>query len=144
LRLRHEAAARLVTEYEFNNTYQYIVNREDAQLSWLESAIEDLGGRPADSAAVPEPTAPDSRLTDTRAILKEDIQLAQQFADDWRDRVEAMTHARHRGMLRVVLGETLEHKRFFEQALAGRTDLLGRHVDGAGTVGKVLPTRWVG
>ena len=37
-----------------------------------------------------------------------------------------MTNARHRGMLRVILGETLEQKRFFEQGLAGRTDLLGR------------------
>jgi hypothetical protein len=47
-------------------------------------------------------------------------------------------------MLRVILGEVLEQKRFFEQALAGRTDLLGRR----GAVlepakGDVLPTRWV-
>ena len=42
-------------------------------------------------------------------------------------------------MLNVILGETLEHKRFFEQALAGRTDLLGRRADGAGTGGGVLP-----
>ena len=41
-------------------------------------------------------------------------------------------------MLHVILGETLEHKRFFEQALAGRTDLLGRRADGAGTGGGVL------
>ena len=44
-----------------------------------------------------------------------------------------MPNARHRSMLRVILGETLEHKRFFDQALAGRTDLLGRRADGAGT-----------
>ncbi len=37
-----------------------------------------------------------------------------------------MANARHAKMLRVILGETLEQKRFFEQALAGRTDLLGR------------------
>ena len=54
-----------------------------------------------------------------------------------------MTNARHRTMLRVILGETLEQKRFFDQALAGRTDLLGRRADGAGTEGGVLPTRWV-
>jgi hypothetical protein len=46
-------------------------------------------------------------------------------------------------MLKVILGETLEHKRFFDQALAGREDLLGRRADGAGTEGYVLPTRWV-
>jgi hypothetical protein len=47
-------------------------------------------------------------------------------------------------MLRLMLGETLEQKRFFDQAVAGREDLLGRRADGAGTKGAVLPTRWVG
>ena len=42
------------------------------------------------------------------------------------------------------LGETLEQKRFFEQALAGDTDLLGRRGDEVGPrVGEVLPTRWI-
>ena len=55
-----------------------------------------------------------------------------------------MTNVRHRGMLRVILGETIEQERTFEQALAGRTDLLGRRTDGVGKlVGEVLPTRWV-
>jgi hypothetical protein len=47
-------------------------------------------------------------------------------------------------MLNVILGETEEHRRFFDLALAGRADLLGRRADGAGTGGGVLPTRWVG
>ena len=47
-------------------------------------------------------------------------------------------------MLRVILGETLEHKRFFEQALAGRTDLLGKREKQLGAAfGEVLPTRWI-
>ena len=54
-----------------------------------------------------------------------------------------LSHARHRTMLNVIIGETLEHKRFFEQAVAGRADLLGRRADGAGTGGGVLPTRWI-
>ena len=54
-----------------------------------------------------------------------------------------MPNARHRSLLRVILGETLEQKRFFEQAVAGRTDLLGRRADGAGTGGGVLPVRWI-
>jgi hypothetical protein len=54
-----------------------------------------------------------------------------------------MTHARHRGLLRVILGETLEHRRFFDQALAGRHDVLGRRPDGAGTGGGVLADRWI-
>ena len=44
----------------------------------------------------------------------------------------------------MILGETLEQKRFFEQALAGRTDLLGKRAEQIGPpVGEVLPTRWV-
>jgi hypothetical protein len=55
-----------------------------------------------------------------------------------------MTNARYRGMLRVILGEVLEQKRFFEQALAGRDDLLGRRTEEVGPrVGEVLPTRWI-
>ncbi len=55
-----------------------------------------------------------------------------------------MTNARHRKMLSVVLGETLEQKRFFEQAAAGRTDLLGRRGASLGpSHGEVLPTRWL-
>ena len=47
-------------------------------------------------------------------------------------------------MLRVILGETLEQKRFFEQALIGRTDLLGRREKTlAPAHGEVLPTRWI-
>jgi hypothetical protein len=76
-------------------------------------------------------------------VIGHDRDAAQAFVDQWRPKVAAMTHARHRMMLDVILGETLEHKRFFEQALAGRTDLLGRRADGAGTGGGVLPTRWV-
>ena len=42
--LRHQAAARHVTQYDANNAYQYIINREDTQLSWVGRAIVDLGG----------------------------------------------------------------------------------------------------
>ena len=34
--LRHQAGARLVGQYDVNNTYQYIINREETQLSWLD------------------------------------------------------------------------------------------------------------
>jgi hypothetical protein len=47
-------------------------------------------------------------------------------------------------MLRVILGETLEQKRFFDQAAAGNLDLLGRRPDAVGPrVGEVLPNRWL-
>ena len=41
---RHEAVARLVGNLDFNNTYQYVVAREETHLSWLQAAIEELGG----------------------------------------------------------------------------------------------------
>ena len=48
-------------------------------------------------------------------------------------------------MLAVILGEVLEQQRFFEQALAGRTDLLGRRGQNLEPAqGEVLPSRWVG
>jgi hypothetical protein len=46
-------------------------------------------------------------------------------------------------MLQVILGETAEHKRFFDQMLEGRDDLLGRRHANVGTGGGVLSTRWV-
>ena len=54
-----------------------------------------------------------------------------------------LQHARHRTMLQRHPGRDAEQRRFFDQAMAGRTDLLGRRADGAGTGGGVLPTRWV-
>ena len=53
-----------------------------------------------------------------------------------------MTHARHRTMLDVILGESIEHQRLFEQAASGFEDVLGQRTDGAARVGEVLPTRW--
>ena len=44
LRQRHAAAARHVPNYDFNNTYQYIISREDVQIGWLQDAIAGLGG----------------------------------------------------------------------------------------------------
>jgi hypothetical protein len=142
MRQRHVAAARFVVDYDFNNAYQYVINREDVHLTWVHDAIKDHGGTAEDA---PEPSIEAAgKKEDAQArVIREDRDGAQAFVDRWRDRVEGMTNARLRIMLRVVLGETLEQKRFFDQALAGRTDLLGRRADGAGTEGVVLPTRWV-
>jgi hypothetical protein len=141
--LRHQAGARLVGQYDANNTYQYILNREEVQLTWLETAIAELGGA-VGAADEPKRTVAGSGAGVALAVMKEDAVDAQAFVDRWRPRVEAMTNARHQGMLRVILGETLEHERFFEQALAGRTDLLGRRAEQLGPArGRVLATRWV-
>ncbi len=144
--LRHEAHARLVGQYDANNTYQYIINREDVQLSWVSAAIADAGGILPEvlARAAVEDSGRSKGSDSANGIFEADRLDAQAFIDRWRPLVDAMTNARHQGMLRVILGETREQQRFFEQALAGRTDLLGRRagVDGE-AIGKVLPTRWI-
>ena len=142
MRQRHVAAARLVSNYDFNNTYQYIISREDTQLNWLRDAITDMGGELAD---VPEPAIEASGKGDARiaSVATPDRDAAKSFVEKWRSRIQAMPNARHRTMLNLTLGETAEHQRFFEQMLTGRTDLLGRRADGAGTGGGVLGTRWI-
>ena len=76
--------------------------------------------------------------------MREDAAGIAAFVDKWKDRVETVGNARHRGMLRVILGEMREHQRFFEQAVAGREDLLGRRPDAAARRGAVMANRWLG
>jgi hypothetical protein len=151
MRQKHSDAARSVGNYDFNNTYQYILAREDLQLNWLREALTKMGATVEEAASpaagdVSEP-GHDARshhgVQAERSAIESDRDAAQAFVDKWSPRLGALPNARHRTMLRVILGETLEHKRFFDQALAGRSDLLGRRADGAGTGGGVLSTRWV-
>ena len=145
---RHEAGARAVSHYDFNNTYQYVISREETHLAWLRDALADVGGTlPGPSSLLPVPAAPKpSKKLDAssfKSILEDDGRHLGRFVEQWRDRVEGVTNARHRGMLAVVLGESLEHQRLFEQAATGFEDLLGRRTGGGARVGGVLPTRWV-
>ena len=142
LRQRHVAAARHIKDYEINNAYQYIIAREDMQIRWLHDAIVDAGGMSED---IPEPEVNVQGKGRARqnAILSQDRDLARTTVEKWSARVDGLPNARHRSMLRVILGETVEHQRMFEQVLGGRTDVLGRRADGAGTEGAVLSTRWV-
>jgi hypothetical protein len=143
LLLRHEATARHVGQYDINNTYQYIINREEVQLSWLASAIAELGATLPDGAAAERPVSGKGAQA-ARTLIEEDAREMLAFVERWRPRVAAMSNARHAKMLQVILGEALEQRRFFEQALAGRTDLLGRRADVLGpSHGEVLPTRWI-
>ena len=144
LRQRHVAVARHVGDYDFNNTYQYIIAREDVHLQWLEAAIAELGDTPGDEGEpdIPAPGRKESFLP----LVESDARLADAFVSRWQSRLETVTHARHRSLIRVILGETLEHKRFFDQMLAGREDLLGRRANGPGPSGTgdgVLPVRWI-
>lgn len=140
---RHVRGAQAVADYEFNNTYQYVIAREETHLQWVRAAIEDLGGAVSGgggaSLSVPEGRGADRE----RAILDDDARQQGAFLDRWRPKVAAVNHARHGNMLRLALGEMQEHKRFFDLALEGRDDLLGRRLPGASTGDGVLPVRWV-
>jgi hypothetical protein len=46
-------------------------------------------------------------------------------------------------MLRIVLGEMLEHARLFEQASQGRTDIIGTSLPIHTRRGQVIGTRWI-
>jgi hypothetical protein len=145
---RHEASARVVSHYDFNNTYQYVIAREETHLSWLQTALAEFGvALPPPSRTLPAPEAPKGGkkvpADAFRTILEDDARALGEFVERWRSRIEPMTHARHRTMLNVVLGESLEHQRLFEQAAAGFEDVLGRRTDGAARVGGVLSTRWM-
>ena len=73
----------------------------------------------------------------------EDAQALDAFVTAWRPRAAGITHARHRLMVQLMLGEMLEQARLFHQGATGRVDLLGRRTGGDRTPGVVLPTRWV-
>ncbi len=73
MRERHVAVARFVTDYEFNNTYQYVIAREDVHLSWLEAALVEPGGNPD---VVEEPRITAARVgakADFVPLVKEDV-----------------------------------------------------------------------
>ena len=144
---RHEASARVVSNYDFNNTYQYVIAREETHVSWLQNALAEFGITvPGPAAALPAPEAPKGKKLQPAAftpILGEDARSLRTFVDRWRSRVDVMTHARHRTMLNVVLGESLEHARLFDQGSAGDEDVLGRRTSLAERVGAVLPHRWM-
>ena len=144
---RHDAGARAVSHYDFNNAYQYVISREETHLAWLQTALTELGtALPPASAAIPVPEVVKLKKGATgafRDILEDDFRRLASFVEKWRDRVAAITHARHRLMLEVILGESREHQRIFEQAAAGIEDMLGKRTGGVARQGAVLPTRWM-
>ena len=140
--MRHEHVAACVTDYDINNAYQYIINREETHLSWLLHALLDL------SAPAPDDPARGAALSVKgdawKGLAAEDARANAQFVDQWRPRVDAIVHARHKNMLRVILGEMLEHKRLFDQAAEGRRDLIGKSLEINDHSGTVMPVRFVG
>jgi hypothetical protein len=144
---RHEAGARIVSHYDFNNAYQYVIAREETHLSWLRSALEEIGApMPSAASEIPVPAVPkagkNADAAAYRNILEDDGRHLAAFVQKWRSKLPAVTHARHRTMLGVVLGESVEHQRLFEQAATGMEDVIGKRTTGAERVGVVLPDRW--
>jgi hypothetical protein len=141
LLMRHEKSAQGMSDYDINNAYQYVLAREETHISWLQNALLDVGSEvPVDPPAL---AAYDKRGPSPADVAREDARLNEQFIAKWKDRVETLTHARHKGMLKVILGEMSEQRRFFEQAAAGNTELLGKALAINPREGKVLATRWV-
>ena len=49
---RHIEGAKRIADYEFNNTYQYVIGREEIHVQWLRDVLVDLGAEvPADPDA---------------------------------------------------------------------------------------------
>jgi Mn-containing catalase len=140
--MRHEDVAVTVTDYDINNAYQYIIAREQTHLSWLLHALLDLGApQPADPA---RGAALQVKGDGWKSLAGQDAAGNAQFVETWRPKVEEVSHARHKGMLKVILGEMLEHKRLFDQAAQGRRDLIGTSLEINDHSGDVMTTRFVG
>jgi hypothetical protein len=134
----HVASARSVGDYDVNNAYQYIIAREEVHLYWLHRAVVDAGA--AVPAGAGEPSVPKASV---RELAGMDGRANEAFVTKWGPKVAGITHARHRKMLEVVLGEVKEHQRLFEQAAEGRVDVIGVPLAGTVRRGSVLDTRWV-
>ena len=141
--LRHESAARFVSNYDINNAYQFVVSREETHISWLQHALVEQGLEIPPDPPTPAVTPTGKGTAVIGPLASDDARLTAEFVRKWTPRVEAITHARHRKMMQVMLGEMLEQGRIFDQASAGRTDLIGIPLAGTERRGVVLGTRWV-
>ena len=146
MRERHVAVARLSATTTFNNTYQYVIAREDVHLSWLDAALAELDGKPPDVA----PSRARRRSAARRAPCRSSPRTRRRpsaFVDALARRgCRRSPTPAYRSMMQVILGETLEQKRFFDQMLAGQDDLLGRRSNGPGSPGTgdgVMAVRWI-
>ena len=130
--------AQSVAAYDANNGFQQILGRQEIHLQWVRDAIAALGGTAADS--LDQVSGKASRAT-ARSIIDADAAAQTAFIDRWAPRMSAVTNARHRKMLELILGEMKEHLRFLQQGAESRADLLGRHSDGKVLRGTVMAAR---
>ncbi len=130
--------AQSVAAYDANNGYQQVIGRQEVHLQWLGDAIGALGGTPADSA---DQVSGKASRESAKSIIDADARDQKGFIDRWTPVLDAVTNARHRKLLHLILGEMKEHLRVLEQASEGRSDLLGRHSDGKVLRGSVMAAR---
>jgi len=142
LLMRHEDVAQVVTDYDINNAYQYIIAREQTHLSWLQHALLDLGAPLVNDP--PRGAAVSAKGDSWKSLAADDVRANAQFVETWRTRVETVSNARQKGMLKVILGEMLEHKRLFDQAASGNRELIGKSLEINDHSGAVMPVRFVG
>ena len=140
--MRHEDVAQLVTDYDINNAYQYIIAREQTHLSWLQHALLDLGATLVNDP--PRGAVLTAKGDAWKSLAGEDARANTQFVATWRPKVDVVSNARQKGMLKVILGENLEHARLFDQAAAGRKDLIGTSLAINDHTGDVMANRWTG
>ncbi len=141
LMLAHQANARRIGAYDANNGYQQVLGRQEVHLRWIADAIEGLGGRVEPPGGTAPAVSDAARGETPGSIVRRDLDAQRAFVERWGPRLPSIGNARHRKMLELTLGEMREHLRLFQQALEGRTDLLGRHADGKELGGSVLPER---
>lgn len=143
LLMQHEGVARHISDYDVNNAYQYVVAREETHVSWLQHALLDLGTAIPSDPTRPDVKPPGKDKNGPLELSAQDARANQRFVDNWRERVDRVTNARHKGMLQVILGEMLEHARLFEQAGQGRTDIIGTSLPMHTRRGHVIGDRWI-
>ena len=95
LLMRHEDVAQVITDYDINNAYQYIIAREETHLSWLQHALLDLGAKlVGDPSRGPALSAKGDAW---KSLAADDARANGQFVDKWRPKVETVTQRAPQG-----------------------------------------------
>ncbi len=87
--MRHEDVAQVVTDYDINNAYQYIIAREETHLSWLQHALLDLGATLVDDPA--RGPALSAKGDAWKSLAADDARANAQFVEKWRPKVETVS-----------------------------------------------------
>src|SRR6185295_5368166 len=88
LLMRHEDVAQVITDYDINNAYQFIIAREQTHLSWLQHALLDVGAKlVGDPSRGPALSAKGDAW---KSLAGEDARSNAQFVEKWRPTVQAV------------------------------------------------------